>query len=243
MREIITVDIRALTALSGLRNAEKRIIYAYANAVNNTALDVQLEEKRGLRQRMQVRKSGFIERQVAVISFASVRKGVASASIMVGKKPRLLLPIMEVGGDRPAFKGRRVAVPLTGGPARPSIAQSVVDEFTFKSLRLIQVGARRRRRKNVDFAAVQTKGGKQFKGAYRTFILPWTSKAPEGGVFQRTGPGRSDIRLVYSFKQNVHLKDILHWLSTARRVIEQRFPAHLHMQIEQTLKRAASGAR
>lgn len=243
MREAIVVDIRALTALSHVRNAEKRIIYAYANAVNNTALDVQLEEKRGLRQRMQIRKSGFIERQVAVVSFASVRKGVASASIMVGKKPRLLLPIMEVGGDRPAFKGRRVAVPVTGGPARPTIAQSVVDQFTFRSLRLIQEGGRKRKRKNVDFAAVSTKGGKQFKGAYRTFILPWTAKAPEGGVFQRVGPGRNDVRLVYSFKQNVHLKDILHWLSTARKTVENRFPVHLNTQIEQALKRAAGGAR
>ena len=128
----LTVDVRAANVLAGLRKAEKRISYAVANALNDTVKAVQRAEREHVGRAFTVRKPEFIGREAAVIrgaDWASAPAGRLQARVSVGQKPRLLLGEFEAGGVRRPFAGRRIAVPLTGGPARPSFASPVPAAF------------------------------------------------------------------------------------------------------------------
>jgi len=251
----LQVEIRATAVLAFLRNAEKRIPYVIANSLNATARSIQREQRAGARGRLRVRKETFIMRQISVISrgdFADPRLHKYAVRLHVGQKERLLLSELEKGGTRKPFGGgRRVGVPLTGGPARPSFGLPVQPGFTIKSLRLVKIqagqvqktkkGRSKRKRRDVQFAAHTTATGKiQIKGARRTFVLKSTARAPQGGIYQRVGPGRDDIRLVYSLVQSPALKALLEWVRTAERTASVQFRLELRAQIRQTLVRRIS---
>lgn len=253
------VDVRGVEVLAALRNGNKRIAFAVVNALNKTIRDVQVAEQVGVAREFTVRRKEFVKRQSAVISkkaggFANVKSGRFEAQVQVGEKPRLLLGAFEAGGDRRAAmvasgatpKGKRAAVPVVGGPARPSFADTVPTSFEFRALSIRKATKRgglskRRSKANVRFAAHTTSGGEvQFKGKQRTFVLTSTARAPEGGVFQRVGPGKGDIRMVYSFKANEKLDKRLNFVARARKVALDKFAAHLRAEIRSSLAFAAS---
>jgi hypothetical protein len=258
----ITVDVRGAAVLATLRNGNKRIAFAVVNALNKTIRDVQVAEQVGVEREFTVRRKEFVKRQAAVISkragggFASVKGGRFEAQVAVGQKPRLLLSGFEKGGDRRAamaatgatLKGKRSAVPVVGGPARPSFASVVPKEFEFRALSIRKATkrggmAKRRARAAVTFRANTTSGGAvQFKGKQRTFVLLETKQAPEGGVFQRVGPGRGDIRMVYSFKADEKLEPRLEFVKRARGVAVAKFAGHLQAEVRSSLAFAASRA-
>jgi hypothetical protein len=68
-------------------------------------------------------------------------------------------------------------------------------------------------------------GGQYYvwQGNQRTFILPHTRRAPLGGVFQRVGPKRDDVRMIYAFKQGVPLKAILAFVATTESAFRDVF--------------------
>lgn len=257
MPSALSVIVHSAPVLRTLDKLEKRTAYIQGNAVNRTIKRVQTEERSQFQGRHVVRRPDFVLRQVAIIKpFASPAERRFWAKISVGQRPRLLLSQLETGGPRPPAKGRRVAVPLTGGPARPSFRSSVLEAFTFRALRLVRettsaakgrlAGPKRqrarRRRADVGFEARETAGGKiQFKGAQRTFILGETARAPEGGVFQRVGPGRDDIRLIYSFKARPLLAASLRFLVTARTVVDRWFGHDLEQEIRAAARHALGG--
>ena len=259
MASAITVDVRGAAVLATLRNGNKRIAFAVVNALNKTIRDVQTAEQVGVEREFTVRRKEFVKRQAAIISkkvggFASVKGARFEAQVQVGEKPRLLLSAFEKGGERRGAmqrtgvipKGKRAAVPVVGGPARPSFASVVPKEFEFRALSIRKVTKRggmtkRRTRSAVTFKAHVTTGGAvQFKGRQRTFVLTGTRQAPEGGVFQRIGPGRGDIRMVYTFKQNIRLDPRLGFVARARRVAFEKFGAYLKAEVQSSLAFAAS---
>ena len=266
----LVVDVRAADVLRGLGLAEKRVEYAVVNAVNKTIKLAQSEERLAVRAGFTVRKPEFMLRQAAVIrgraggsGFASVKDRRFEARMQVGEKPRLLLSKFEEGGRRTPFKGKHVAVPIPGGPARPSERQSVPEAFTFKGMAFVkskragrgrmvkgktaahQAGQRAGTRRGASragsadtrFRSSRTRAGKtQWKGARRTFILDHTRNAPYGGVFQRVGPGRDDIRLVWSFAAALDIRPTLKFVERARKVSARAFPPALLAEISATIK-------
>lgn len=246
----LEVSVRAADVLRGLGLAEKRTQYAVVNALNKTIKLVQERQRSRVRGQFTVRKPDFLLRQAAVIKgraggsgFASVKEGRLEARVMVGERPRLLLGRFEAGGTRGAFKGKNVAVPLRGGPARPTKRSAVPEPFTFKGLRFVKgqrrSGGSRRVKGAAGFRAVRGKKGTiQWKGERRTFILPRSARAPEGGVFQRIGPGRDDVRMIYSFVREVRIAPVLKFVETARRTASAAFPPALLAEISATIKHA-----
>jgi hypothetical protein len=251
----LTMDTRQLDQFVGL--APKRLAYACANAINATALRIQTDMRAGVQSRFTVRAraSQFVLRQAAILKpRASVGQGRPYAEISVGQKPGLLLSQYEAGGERKPMVGRRAAVPVYGSAARPSFSQSVPTQFTFKGLGFIQKqskakvgrfvagvagGKKARRTKSVWGKAdtafrlhITAAGQKQWKGQRRTFILASTVKAPEGGVFQRMGPGRDDIRMIYSFVRDQHLAARLEFMRTAQAVGQTYFREEMERQIQ-----------
>lgn len=225
----ITVSVDAARPLALLRNGSKRMAFAVVNALNHTAKEIQKGELARVRSEFTVRKHKFIAREAAVIrgagggsGFANVKQGRFEVRIAVGQKPRLLLSDFEAGGTKRPFKGRKVAVPLTGGPARPSFGQAVPEAFMFRGLKLRRV-----------------RGG--VKGAHRTFILKQTARAPQGGVFQRVGPGRGDIRMVYSFAPAPRLDRRLRFIQTGEAIANRVYAAALAREVDAAFSYALRG--
>lgn len=231
----IDLNVDPALLLERMRNGEKRLAYAVVNAINNTARAVQVAEVASAQHAFKaIRKPEFLlgregrGGQIAIIKpFASVGRGVPYAEISIGQKPRLLLPLFEEGGARPAFKGRSVAVPVIGGPARPSFEQPVPASMRFTALRLRltprREGAKRRKKKG-DAEQAQVRYG-----------LQDTYQVPGVGVFQRK-PGEG-ARIVYAFVEHEQVGRRLSWMDVARRTAATLFPVELKEQIELTLIR------
>jgi hypothetical protein len=204
---------------------EKNLAYSVAQALNDTALEAQKRIRAHLREVFVIRKPDFMDRSIKMFAFANVKADRPYAELGVDQKSRLLLSMLEVGGTRPAFKGRSTAVPITGGAARPGIADSVLAGYQFNALNFVQRGTVPPQTTGGGFSGKRrrAKGAKSWKGNQRTFILDHTRKLPYGGVFQRTGPKRADIRLVYVFRRNVQLRATLGFIALAAASFNQTF--------------------
>jgi len=233
------MEVRSAGVLQGLRKGETKARFAIANALNGTIRSVQRAEKAEVLAHFTVRKSEFLLRQAAVIKgagggsgFASAAGGRFEARAAVGQRPRLLLAQFERGGARRPVKGRRAAVPLIGGPARPSFRSEVPASLTYRALRI-------RRATSVRLKGDRVRGKARLRGAQRTFVLEHTARQPEGGVYQRTGSGRAAVRLVYPFVAGEQLPRRLHFIRTAHRVAVAEMPARLRAEVRASFRHAA----
>lgn len=239
---LLEVEAHDAQVLLALRNGERRMAYAVANALRTTILAVQSAERGRAQRIFHVRQREFLLRQAAIIKpFPSVAH--LETRVAVGQKPRLLLPQFEAGGPRLPVRGRRMAVPLVGSPARPTFAQPVPESLTFKALALRRVSARGqqgKRRLRTDVTIIRRltgSGAVQWKGTHRTFIINTSLRLPEGGVFQRVGPSENDIRLIYPFKLHVQpLRPILEYERTALPVALREFPIALAAEVRETVR-------
>jgi len=204
MRINVKIDTSALKART--KREAKRLAFSTAQALNETAKEIQTAERVNLDRKFTVRKAGFLYRLIKITTFASPRKGRAFAEVAIDPtKKRVLLGIFEKGGEKEPAKGKTVAVPLTGGPARPGFSQPVQEEFTFRKLR---------------FRRHKTKSGKvQWKGEQRTFIIPGL------GVLQRVkGKAASSVaKLIYAFTRRPRLKGLLDFTEVAVRTFNREW--------------------
>lgn len=248
MRLDLQIDTKDL--LLRMRNGEKRLVYATVLAINETAKKVQQAEFEHEEQEFTIRKKTFFFGTPArpggvgarIKPFANVRQGRLFADVSVAQSARgrqeLLLPIFERGGEKK--EGKRVAVPVTGGPARPRFRDPVPKPFTFQGMRLVAYRGRARvlrttapgRRRAVGLGAAGSVGrGAQWKGRHRTFLLPWTRNLPLGGIFQRTGPKKGDLRLVWAFTRGVELDARLQFVPVAKRTADVWFHEEMEKQV------------
>lgn len=228
MKININIDTRNLKARTV--KEKKRLAYGTAAALNETVKAVQTAERVALDHEFKIRQAGFMYRLIKINQFASPSKGVPFAEIGIDNtKARVLLSIFEGGGVKQPAKGKNVAVPVTGGVARPAFSDQVASGYTFTSLQFKKL--------NLTQAGHAAAGAKKrygvkgklsgdyyiWGGKNRTFILPSTKQAPAGGVFQRVGPGRDDIRLIYSFKKAPRLTRMLGFVDRARKVFSEKW--------------------
>jgi len=228
----INVSIDSTRLLSRLKNSETRIAFAVVNALNATAKKIQENERARLLRDFTVRDkspSSFLMRQGAKITtFASVGRAVPYVEIAIEQKGRLLLPLFESGGARPALKGKEIAIPIPGSPARPAFAQPVPDAFQFAQLHFAKTRplgspaqfGRRKRSKKSSGEAVRF-------GAQRTFLIP------NVGVFQRTSRGKSE--LLYAFVSHETLPKKAGFVDVAEATIAQWWPAYIDKEIADAL--------
>lgn len=208
------------------QRVRKRLAFATAQALNDTVLDMQVAERANLDRKFAVRKHAFFYRLIKIFTFASVGKDRAYAEIGIDNtKARVLLSEFEKGGVKKSEKGKNVAVPITGSPARPTFRRSVAPSLTFDKMKL---------------RLHQTHTGKrQWKGEKRTFLIP------DVGIFQRVGAkgrkkrdvalnvGRGSIsfaarkqttaRLIYRLKPRALLKATLEFVKTAQETFAQKW--------------------
>jgi hypothetical protein len=221
MKIDIKIDTKQLEART-LRES-KRLAYSATQALNTTALKIQQAERANLDKRFTVRKAGFMYRLIK-IDFASVYGDRAYVEVYIDNtKARVLLGAFEHGGIKASAFGANVAVPVTGSVTRPSFGSPVPEEYTFQALRFERIDlskagqAAHAAKRRVGVRGRLTGDYYIWAGNKRTFILPGV------GVFQRTGPGKSDINLIYTFKKSVKLKDMLGFVETAQKVFAEEF--------------------
>lgn len=231
------IDVKVDTSLldQNAKRYAKNLAYSTAQALNDAAKDAQRQIRANLRERFHIRNAAFMDRTIKIFAFANVTANRPYAEIGVDNSKRhLILSLFEEGGARLPFVGKNVAVPITGQAARPSVTDNVIEGFTFQALHFTK-GPIARTARGADAWARQrlarSRGirGKLsseyfiWQGANRTFILFHTKRAPLGGVFQRVGPKRDDIRMIYSFKSNVRLRAALNFVSTTQGAFDTTF--------------------
>jgi len=209
---------------------QKNLAYSTAQALRAVGLEAQKRIRENLRIKFHVRKTDFMNRTIKIFAFPSVGTNRPYLEIGIDNKAKLLLSIYEQGGTRGPFKGKNVAVPRTGF-ARPSVESSVRADLTFQALNF-QRGPIKKTGAAIDAWARQGIAKKRgirgklaneyfvWQGNQRTFILFKTARAPLGGVFQRVGPKREDIRMIYSFKQAIQLRAVLEFIKTAEQTFD-----------------------
>lgn len=210
MKLKIDTDIRAL----GLRLKQEpvRVGKALVRALNNTAVEIQRQERINLDRAYTLRKAGFMYRLIKV-RFANTKDGRPYAEVYVDDtKKNVLLSLFEEGGEKRSEHGANVAVPITGEAARPSFESSVPT-----SLYISRLGLR------------QGRNG-QLQGRQKTFVLRQTAKLKDGGVFIRTSA--DDVRLLYKFERAPRLRATLHFMRTALRVYDTMFVAEFNRLME-----------
>jgi hypothetical protein len=216
---IIKIEIDTTQLKLRTEKEKRKLAYAVAKASNDTAVEVQTAERVNLDRKFTLRRAGFMYRLIK-ITFAKVREARPFAEIFIDRtKQRVLLGFFEGGGVKDPAVGKRVAVPLTGSPARPSFSNPVTAAYEYSKLRLKQANARGKRR-GKKAAKV---GSQVWKGKNRTFMLPQSKSAPEGAVFQRIGPKRGDIVELYEFVTKPKLKERLDFVDVARKVYVTRW--------------------
>lgn len=205
---------------------EQNLAYSAAQAINAAALEAQKRIREQMAAAFHLRKADFMMRSVKIFAFASVGRNRVYAELGIDNKPRLLLSMFETGGQKAPWKGKNVAVPVTGQVARSSIAAPVNPSYTFQALHFQRGPIQHRGALHHAKGRHKGKLGGEYdvwQGANRTFILTATARAPFGGVFQRVGPRRDDIRLLYSFRANVTLRKALSVIETTQEVYQQVF--------------------
>lgn len=206
---------------------QKNLAYSTKQALDDTVKEAQRRIRAHLRERFHIRKPEFMDRSIKILAFANVKANRPFAELGIDNKKKLLLSLFEEGGPRGAFVGKNVAIPITGQAARSNIDQSVRPDMTFQALNFgfgPAGGVARTKTGRVSKKQPKGTGGYRFwQGQQRTFILAHSARAPLGGVFQRVGPKRDDIRLIYSFKQNVQLRAALDFVASSEAVFNEVF--------------------
>ena len=176
---------------------------------------------------------------------------------------RLLLPTFETGGEKKPRDGRqKFAVPLSGSPARPTFAGSVPKDYTFAGMKLeayykgqrVTKKSKNRRKKGKDvgvgllgefgvLSPPDDNTATQWKGQNRTFLLPKSKKLPLGGVLQRTGKKRGDIRLVYLFMKSATLDSRLGYKALQQREAPPYLKTALESEVNSALAYNLTGLK
>ena len=253
----VRVSIDATKLLRDLPNYERAVTYEVIGATNRTLERVAAAVEHRVDERFVIRKRTFwfgprgFAARITRASFG--KKDRPYGEVAIGETSKggpFLGPRFERGGvKKPTTPGaKRVAVPITGRPARPGINQGIDPRFTFAGMKLTAFRGkkklrRKRKGRTVDQGLLgefgraqidQPVGAVQWKGKERTFLLP-------RGVVQRIGPGRDDYRTIWSFIAPPTIPADLRWVETAEREARRWFVEELEQGVIKAITRVRSG--
>lgn len=224
MQQHIQIRTNAAEVNRWMAGRIKKVNQAAKAALSKTVLQVQHQERIELNRQFTIRKAAFMRNRIKIFKFPKATPDGLVAVIGINSKVRgspLLLSQFEDGGRKSPVQGSRVAIPLTGGKARPAFRKGVPPSY-----RLNRLGFK------------PNKGGIPV-GKHRTFILP--TKRGEYAVFQRGKGGRSlgadkDISPLYIFRNTVPLKKRMHFVKTATELAEFALPRHFNRYLRLYLR-------
>lgn len=202
MKINLSIDISG--ALKIFDTVTKKISYATNSALTRVAKECADAGQKELAADFTIRKR-FILSRLRILKYSKVNNLTTTIGIdakVVGSP--LLLPQFEEGGTKNPQHGSQLAVPITGGPARPSFNSAVRSALKYQNLHIVQG-----------------------KGWHRTYVVPGV------GIFERVnaiGPRQKGARkpsttvLIYKFERSAPLHKTTHIVAVMTDVVNARFP-------------------
>jgi hypothetical protein len=222
---------------------ERQIPFVTAIALNRTVEDALARARREIAQRFIVRVPGFIYPPVQLPRVWRATKQNPTAifalgdgdggSEGIGARRSSILSKFQAGGIKsasdPLFP---IAIPTRA--IRPNPRALVPQALYPKNL-----GLAPRRDVSGGTVPVRLKGAirtldgrkigkrarkqQQLQGIGGTFTINSTENGRPIGVFQRTGAGRKDVRMIWAYRQSIVIPRRLDWDGIARRTAEERW--------------------
>lgn len=221
----------------------KQARYATSIAINRTLEEALDGGRREIQSVMVVRAPAFVLPPTQLPTFARAKptqlEGTAAFGYpdvhpnTIGDRREKILRKFEYGGEKTALDAQfPIAIPTKALRPSPSVAvpramypvnlrltpRRDADGATLPALRRGKVrtlgGGTVRSRKQRRELQLEGIGG-TFGVMDETGRLQW--------VFQRTGPGRRDVRLIWAFRQAIRIPKLLHFTEIAGRIIDDRF--------------------
>lgn len=212
--------------------------FAISLAVNRTALAAQHGIRAGVAQRFILRRPQFVLQTVRIekYDFANKRRPTAFRIKIDERESRDFLAKFETGGKKESLDPT-IPIPIPSTHLRATRAELVPRRMYPRALRLFEargaVGGffTQGGRRHLLFGTLARgehrtgRGVLQIKGKRRTFILDPQENfgVKTWGVYQRTGSGKGDVRLLWTFKRRIPIPSLLRFEATARDVVERRF--------------------
>ena len=252
----ISVDVKGdiSTDIAGLRD---QLPFATAVAINRTAEEVLAEGRREIKANFLVRVPGFDlppvqlpeawratkTRQIATVNLGDSDGGSNS----IGARRVQIFTKFEYGQPKVANDpGFPIAIPTRA--IRPSPMALVPRSLYPKNLRLSprldaggQIQPALRRGKVRGFAGETLTKRKRhelgMEGAGGTFTILDEQGRPIG-IFQRTGAGRRDIRMIWAFRPEIHIPRRMDFAVQGTRIIEERFDPNFEGALDLAIRTA-----
>lgn len=214
-----------------LYRTEKNLVMTASQALNDTAYQIQADTKHEISRTMHVRNEAFTFGQVKVKKSLVFKTGL-EASVGIFPKKRSFLTSYIEGGERPTTTKKKSSkrgalIPRTGSPARPTIGDV---SWLLSDLQLKRYQVNPESKQAVSSREARRKAGRKPSPYYAPSSVFWRSEQgrefliPGVGVFERTGPGRSDLDLLWSVQRHpVQLHQLLPFFEISRQDWQKTF--------------------
>lgn len=239
--------IRLNVKLEGLESMEhvaRQLPFAMALAANKVAEDAQLAAQAGIRRRFTIspKREKFILGLVRRGHFATKREPWAEVGIGHDfgagptKNRSFLLLRHQLGGQRVA-RNPLYPFAIPTKEVRPGPYGEVPQALSPKNLRIFE---RRGVTGNLPIKSRLTRRGKvQIQGKRGAFVIDDREGSGTWGIFQRTGPGKRDIRRLFSLRQKIDLPPRLQFYEAVNEAVRRQ----MGVRFDEALKRALATAR
>lgn len=221
------IRVDATEALGLMGRISDNFLTAQTWALNRTAEDVTAELRREASTRFIFRESRgqrvlsfYAPRTLPNVLRAKDNKPWATA-VDPESSGKILRPF-ETGSPKIGSREKPVTIPTKA--LRPT-PQTVIPRSMFPSALFPQTT-----RYSIPLKSGKTRRSKSWK-AVRPFILDPTTMRGLGpkawGLYQRTGPKRGDIRMLWAFRLQNKRPDLLDTYATSGRVVKQRWAVNI----------------
>lgn len=228
----IRVDARA--TLNAFENMFRdQLPFATSLALNRTAKVVQEALRAHLSEAFMIRRSWVLQ-GITIPKFSDKHDSPMMVRIELDPS-RAFLAKFEAGGVKRGSPVMPIAIPSTA--LRPNFGYVPPLALYPKNLRLdTRRGITGRLGKHEHITA---RGVTQLKGKDRTFVLDQTMfGVAVSGVYQRFGPGKHDVRLLWSYKEHIPIPARLHFVATALATVQDQWPQQYEAAFLQAVRTA-----
>lgn len=240
MAQISGIDVDVEQFTKGWDGARRQMPFALARAMNWTAKDAQGDVARQIVRTFVTRRTKWLLANTAKVPRGGwATKTKLHVDLGADADGRSSNPLwrFEKGEAKESFDDTQpVAIPSTH--VRPTFGELPQNALRPKNLRLVE---RRTTNGLLGPKTRVTKNGKVIlTGKRRTFVLNPREHfgVKTWGVYQRTGSGRRDVRLLWVYKRRVAVKPVLRFRETVSRTVGQRFEANFTKSFEQAMATA-----
>lgn len=235
------------TAQRMLSHVGDQLPFAISKALNDTARVAQDDVRKGIQERFILRTPASTRYLLSSVLFASsehATKQNLQATLRIGPQ-RPLLARFERGGTRTVRDAFVAPFAIPTRAIRPAFSATVSRRLLPKNLGLLPyaVGGGKptfhaRGKKRSAGVHITATGKPQLKGKERTFVLQLTPGARDWGVFQRIGPKRTDIRLIWAYRQQITIRPLLKFEQTIRASVARNWEAVFAADLEYAIATA-----